>query len=123
MGHKEGEFPSIPEMVAANRQRLEEVVVGARASGAKWVVECRDMWDAQDSDGGIYFAVCKTDREVDRVAARCTGSHPDNRLLGVFDVAHAPEDQWPGLKLDEWQARRAAEGWPLTRRLKELLKR
>ena len=111
---------NLGEIIASNRERLEQVMAEARSAGGKWVVEFRDMWDSQDSDGGVYFVVCKTDRAVDRVAYHCGTSGLQERLLGVFDVSRTPDEQWPGLTLDQWHARRAAESWPIIRKLKAL---
>lgn len=113
----------VGDIVAENRRRLEQVMSEAGAAGGKWVVECRDMWDAHDADAGIYFVVCKRERDVDRIARSCGDDGMAERWLGAFDVARPLVEQWPGLERGEWQARRAAGRWRLPRKLAELFKR
>ena len=120
MNSEDGTSADFIGIVDANRKRLTEVITEVRPTGCKWVVECRDMWDAHDDDAGVYFVPCKTDRDVDRIAKSCIGDNPHTRLLGVLDVSRALDEQWPGLTLDQWKARRAADGSYLVRSLREL---
>lgn len=33
----------------------EDRFIEARQKGCSWMLVCRDMWDAFDDDGGVYF--------------------------------------------------------------------
>lgn len=78
-----------------------------RAEGGRWLLECRDMWDAFDEDGGVYFKIMSDDHSARR-EARDIQAHPkDKRLLGAYDLGLPLADQGPGLKLEEFLERLA----------------
>ena len=93
--------------IRANRMRLEQRFASAGASGPRWLVQCRDLGDAFDSDAGVYFVECMDEAAVDEVAARCTDGNPWDRLLGVFDLHRPLAEQGVGLPRATWVAARA----------------
>ena len=123
MARDDGDACDLAAVVENNRNRLAEKLTDAHAAGARWVVECRDMWAARDGGAGVYFVVCKTSRQVDRIVSRCRGGAPDTRLLGVFEVSQPLDAQWPGLTLEQWRACRGDDGYPFLRKIRELFKR
>lgn len=74
-----------------------------RAEGASWMLECRDLWDSEDEDAGVYFAGCADGREVGEFIRGMDRS--SDRLLGIYDLSKPLAGQGPGLTLQEWLAR------------------
>jgi hypothetical protein len=91
-------------VAAVRRRRYEE----ARQAGARWLVECYDIWDFQsgDADGGVYFQSCADESAVDAIVAGVAGD-PWNRVAGVYDLGRPLEAQRGGIPPDDWRARRA----------------
>ncbi len=76
-----------------------------QAEGGRWLLECQDLWDAFDEDGGVYFEVFR-DEAAARREARDIQAHPkDKCLLGAYDLAQSLEEQGAGLSLDEFLSR------------------
>ena len=123
MPRENGDADDLAAIIEDNRNRLAEKLVKAHAAGAHWIVECRDMWAARDGGAGVYVVVCNTSRQVDHIASRCRGGQSDTRLLGVFETSRPLDEQWPGLTLEQWQARRSGAGYPFHRNIRELFKR
>jgi hypothetical protein len=88
--------------VKLNRERLERSFGRAAARGQRWLLECRDLGDAFDSDAGVYFVECADDAAVAQVVARCTDANPYDRLLGIYDLRKPLDPQGPGLTRAEW---------------------
>jgi hypothetical protein len=99
-------------VVRRNRERLEQRFAAAVASGRRWLVECRDLFDAFDSDGGVYFVGCSDDAAVDALVARCTDDNPCDRLLGVFDLHRPLAEQGGGLTRSAWLDLKGSAGHP-----------
>ena len=96
------EEPSGPLMraIEINAVRRAERYAAFRAGGATWMAECRDLWDAEDDDAGVYFA-----EFADGYALRefIAGLDPaSDRILGICDLSRSLESQGPGLTVDEW---------------------
>lgn len=72
-----------------------------QAEGGRWLLECRDMWDAFDEDGGVYFQVLTDDLAARREARDIQANPKDKRLLGAYDLTRPLAEQGSGLKLDE----------------------
>lgn len=73
-----------------------------QAEGGRWLLECRDMWDAYDEDGGVYFEVFRDDSAARR-EVKDIQSHPkDKRLLGAYDLKRPLAEQGPGMTLEEF---------------------
>ncbi len=76
-----------------------------QAEGARWLLECRDMWDAFDEDGGVYFKVFQEETSARR-QARDIQAHPkDKRLLGAYDLSKPLKEQGAGLTLEQFLER------------------
>ena len=73
-----------------------------QAEGARWLLECRDMWDAFDEDGGVYFALAMDDQAARREARDIQANPKDKRLLGAYDLTRPLAEQGQGLKLEEF---------------------
>lgn len=94
-------------VIQGNRERLEKQFVSAAAGGSRWLIECRDLSDAFDSDGGVYFVECVDEAAVDAVVARCTADNPYDRLLGIFDLRRPLAEQGAGMSRAAWIAARS----------------
>lgn len=82
----------------------EDHFARGQAEGGRWLLECRDMWDAFDEDGGVYFKVFHEDAAARR-EVRDIQAHPkDKRLLGAYDLGKALAEQGPGLTLEGFLA-------------------
>ncbi len=90
--------------IEINAARRVKRFADGRAQGAAWMIECRDMWDAMDEDAGVYFVFCDDESAVDRIVAQMTDDNPNNRVLGIYDLARSLEAQGPGLTRSEWLA-------------------
>lgn len=89
-------------VVQANRGRLEARFASAAATGAHWLVECRDLGDAFAADAGVFFEICPDDDAVDALVARCTDTNAYERLLGIYDLRRPLRGQGPGLTRKDW---------------------
>jgi len=87
--------PAEPHRVAAER-RLTHFAQG-QAQGARWMLECRDMWDAMEEDGGVYFQIVNTTQEARQQVGDILGKPNDVRVLGVYDLTMELTSQGPGL--------------------------
>lgn len=76
----------------------------AERAGAAYLVECRDLWDAHEADGGVYFVPCDTAAAVTTIALEFTNDNPNDRLLGVYVIAKPLLPQGPGLTRAQWPA-------------------
>jgi hypothetical protein len=81
--------------VRLNAKRREERYAEHRAAGKAWLIECRDLWDAEDEDAGVYFVGgagwhgartgehCEDDKDIH---GRTTSRHSfSSRVGGVCD--------------------------------------
>ena len=82
----------------ARERRFEE----ARAQGAQWMLECREMWDAHDGDGGAHFRICQDYPQASKAVAELTADPSQNRLLGIFSLRQTLNSQGMGLTSEEF---------------------
>lgn len=77
---------------AARERRYAE----GKAQGAAYMLECRDMWDADDQDAGVFFTLHKS-REEAVARIREMAKTPDHeRVLAVYDLRQPLLPQGPG---------------------------
>jgi len=94
-----------------NWERLQRRFADAPGRGARWLCNCRDLWDAGDRDGGEYFVECADEAAVDRVVADCPEDSRWKRLMGIFDLGRPLHEQpVMGISRAQWIARRAGAG-------------
>lgn len=74
-----------------------------KAAGASWMIECRDLWDSEDEDAGVYFVDCATKHDVNAFIKRMDPS--SDRILGIYDLSKPLANQVLGLTLEQWMAR------------------
>jgi len=74
--------------------------IEAKEQGYRWMLECRDMWDAYDEDAGLYFETYKTRAEVDAKVEKSSG---DQKVMGIFDLSLPLNDQGVGVTSDDWE--------------------
>jgi hypothetical protein len=89
--------------VQLNARRRERRYAEHRAAGKAWMIECRDMWDAEDDDAGVYFVGCADAAAVTRYLNDLDPS--SDRVLGIYDLSKPLVPQGPGLTREEWKAR------------------
>ncbi len=73
--------------------------INAKKQGYSWMLVCRDMYDAFDDDGGVYFETFKTRAEVDKKVEKSSG---DQKVMGVYDLSLSFEEQYPGIASEDW---------------------
>ncbi|VAX13723.1 hypothetical protein MNBD_GAMMA24-1077 [hydrothermal vent metagenome] len=61
---------------------------------------CRDMYDAFDGDGGVYFETFNTSAEVDKKVEKSGG---DQKVMGIYNLNLSFDDQYPGMKAEDWE--------------------
>jgi hypothetical protein len=74
-----------------------------RDAGAAWMVECRDLWDSEDDDAGVYFEEFADGYKMNEFIEGLDPS--SDRILGIYDLSKPLDPQGPGLTLEEWLAR------------------
>ncbi len=79
--------------------------IEAKEKGYNWMLVCRDMYDAFDDDGGVYFPTCKTRAEVDDKVKKSGG---DQKVMGIYDLSRSFNEQYPGVKAESWVMGRAS---------------
>ncbi|HRE30251.1 MAG TPA: hypothetical protein PK954_26655 [Anaerolineales bacterium] len=87
-----------------NRGRRAVNHAEAAQAGAAYLVECRDLWDAHDTDAGVYFVPCATEAEVTALVNQHNETDPNDRILGIYRVDAPIEPQGPGLTREAWLA-------------------
>jgi len=87
--------------------RAEHFAKG-QLEGGHWLLECRDIWDAFDEDGGVYFKVMTSDGMARREVRDIQGSPQDKRLLAAYDLRRPLAEQGAGLTLEEFLERQAS---------------
>ena len=92
--------PAEPHRVAAERRPIR--FAEGQARGARWMLECRDMWDAMEEDGGVYFQFVNTTEEARQQVRDILGKPEEARLLGVYDLSIELTPQGPGLTATEF---------------------
>lgn len=85
----------------ANQRRPVRFAQG-QAEGAGWMLECRDMWDAADEDGGLYFEFFQTTLEARREVEAILAKPNEVRLLGIYDLTRPLEPQGAGLSAQQF---------------------
>jgi hypothetical protein len=83
-------------------KRRQEMYKEGHEKDARWLVECRDLWDFNkgDTDGGIFFQLAFAESEVDAILERY--EHDEfNKVDGIFDLSRSlqschdiPPDDW-----------------------------
>lgn len=91
----------IQRAVRLNQERRGVRFDEAARAGAAYLVECRDLWDAHEADGGVYFVPCDT-AAVTALALEFADDNPNDRLLGIYVVAEPLLPQGPGLTRAQW---------------------
>ena len=89
-----------------NEERRQVRFAEGRQKGMRWMLECRDMWDASDEDGGVYFSFCATEAEVSAAAHKMTDENTGDRLLGIYDLSKPLLPQGAGINRADWLARK-----------------
>jgi len=86
-----------------------------RRKGARWLIECRDLWDfaKMDEDAGVYHLFAGTEGEVDALISEYAGDEY-NKIDGIFDLTLSLDD-YLDIRPDDWIAgtrnpRHRAEG-------------
>lgn len=87
--------------VALNWQQLQQRYSEAQKSGAAWLVECRDMYDAVEDDAGIYFEPCSDAAAVDKMVADFDSRF--TKILGIYSLRKPLESQGTGLTVSQWK--------------------
>ena len=72
------------------------------------MLECRDMWDAFDDDGGVYFKIMAGDGMARREVRDIQANPQDKRLLAAYDLRKPLLEQGAGLTLEEFLERQAS---------------
>lgn len=93
----------ITHAVKLNSKRCARYYAEFKAAGAMWMLECRDLWDSEDEDAGVYFVDCSSTRAVNNFIMKM--NRFSDRLLGIYDLTKPLIEQGPGLTLEEWKAR------------------
>ena len=91
--------------VRKSDERRQVRFTEGQQQGMLWMLECRDMWDASDDDGGVYFSLCKSAADVTAIAQHLNGTNTDDRLLGIYDLSKLLIQQGAGISRSEWLAR------------------
>ncbi|MBT9583266.1 hypothetical protein IV102_07945 [bacterium] len=94
--------PAEPHRIASQRRPIR--FAEGQAQGARWMLECRDMWDAMEEDGGVYFEIVNTTEEARQQVRDILGKPNDVRLLGVYDLNIELTPQGPGLTATQFLA-------------------
>lgn len=103
MAKKKSTSPLV-RAIRLNAKRRVEKYAEFKKAGAKWMMECRDLWDSEDEDAGVYFVDCASENVVRRRAREMDPM--SDRILGIYDLSKPLAKQGPGLTLEEWKARR-----------------
>ena len=76
---------------------------GHRA-GARWLIECRDLWDfdKMSEDAGVYHVFAGTEADVDALIAKYADDE-DNKIDGIFDLSLSL-DEYFDISPDDWKA-------------------
>jgi hypothetical protein len=98
-----------PQAVSYNYNRLENRFAEAREAGQRWVVECRDLWDANDADAGVYFDLRENAEAVDKLVSHSQNRQAYTSVLGIFDTQQPLRDQGCGFTVKEWERKRKKE--------------
>jgi hypothetical protein len=95
--------PHILRAIELNSSRRAKRFAEFKNSGASWMLECRDLWDSEDDDAGVYFVNCRTGYEVDDFIKNLDGL--SDKILGLYDLSKPLADQGPGITLEDWKTR------------------
>lgn len=97
--------PSNPlwRAIRINAERRGERYAEFRQAGAAWMAECRDLWDSEDDDAGVYFVEFADGYALRTFIAGLEAA--SDRILGIYDLAKPLDPQGPGLTMEEWLAR------------------
>jgi len=85
-----------------------EYFAKGQLEGGHWLLECRDMWDAFDDDGGVYFKIMASDGMARREVRDIQANPQDKRLLAAYDLRKPLAEQGAGLTLEEFLQRQAS---------------
>jgi len=89
--------------IELNSQRLVTRFAECKNSGAMWLLECRDLWDSEDEDAGVYFVECSSGYAVNNFIKKMDPL--SDRILGIYDLSKPLKNQGAGLTLEEWKVR------------------
>ncbi len=66
------------------------------------MVECRDLWDASDADGGVYFSLEESNAAVRNLIVSAQAQPNDIRVLGIYSLGQELLKQGPGLRAEQF---------------------
>ena len=94
-------FEPIGHPIIDNRRRG---FAEGRAAGARWMIECCDVWDltSGDEDFGAFFSLAHGEREVDDLIASYADNQYDD-VIGIFDLSVPLADQ-KSIRPEHWIA-------------------
>ncbi len=78
----------------------------AQVGGHRWLLECRDMWDAHDDDMGVYYKPVDDDAAVDACAMHFDEKNNFDRLVAVWDLSKPLAGQSSGISPNDWRKSR-----------------
>jgi hypothetical protein len=81
----------------------------AQTQGHRWLLECRDLWDAHDDDWGVYYQPVADDAAVDACAKHFDENNNFDRLMAIWDLSLPLAGQGSGIAPKDWVARRRRE--------------
>lgn len=87
--------------IRLNDKRCKQYYAEFKAKGAKWMVECRDLWDSEDDDAGVYFVDCASEKAVTKTVLEMKKRETD-KVLGIYDLSKPLVEQGPGITAMEW---------------------
>lgn len=84
-------------------KRREEMYKEGHEKGARWLLECRDLWDfnKRDDDGGIFFHLAFGESEVDAILHEYKDDEY-NKVDGIFDL-NCPLESYCDIHPEEWK--------------------
>lgn len=71
----------------------------AKKKGYNWMLVCRDMYDAFDDDGGVYFKTVKSRARVDEVVKKSDGVE---KVMRIYDLSLSFGENFPGVSVEDW---------------------
>ncbi len=92
------------DAVRINTARLEKAFAEADRETYRYLVECRDMYDAHDHDAGVYCRLVRDAAEVTHLLMTTLSLGPTHdKLLGIYDLRR-PFTEQSGIKRAAWLA-------------------
>jgi hypothetical protein len=92
-----------PKMHEHNYQKRQKRFAEAQLQKKKWFLECADLWDYHDADGGVYFSSYDSNDEVAKSIRFCQKNSGSVAIYGIYNTDQSLLEQGPGLKPEEWE--------------------